>query len=416
MAEFGYVAKNANGEEVRSSIQAPSRYEALSELRAKGLTVVSLSEVGVSPPEPTEAPRETKQTKHRPSSMRRSRISLGEKAVFCRQLSISINSGLPLRAALEAITEDMENPAFKQSLELVVKRLHEGEPFSGAIDGQPKVFDRLFVALIRAAEEAGSLPQTLDHLSSALERAERLGRKVRSITTYPIFVAAFFGAACVVMTLFVLPQFESEFKNLGADLPVLTRIVFSFNGWVIDHIVLVVLFVAAVVAGIVFYGRTDAGRMRYDRLALRIPVIGDSIRKFSIARFSRNLAMMMRGGVPVATAIEISSATCGNRVLERAVMDARGRIMDGYDISSSLRIENEFPRLLVRMVGVGESSGRLPEVLERVADMYEDQVEGSIMVITSLFEPVIICIFGVVILVLVLAIYIPVFTVASHAG
>jgi len=416
MPTYSYVAKDRDGKTVQASLDANSRYDALGLLRAQDLTVLSLQAPGekAGPADARTAPAQRKKKARRllPGLYG---ITATEKAVFARQLAISVNSGVPLRESLESITEDMDNPTFRGILRDVVQQLHDGRTLSEAISRHGRAFSNLFVALIKTAEESGSMPQTLERLAASLERSDRLNRKIRSVLAYPIFVAVFFVIVCLVMTLFILPQFQSIFAGFRAQLPLLTRIVFRVNTAVINNFPVILAAVAAVVVAVILFGRSKGGRLRLDRMKLRLPFFGDCIRKFVVARFCRNLAIMLRGGVPVATAIEISAGTCDNKVMEAALLDARKRIIAGSDISSSIAKQKEFPRLVVRMVGVGEASGRLPDVMERVADMYEDQVEGSITVAMSLFEPVIIVFFGLIVLVLVLSIYIPVFSIASKA-
>jgi len=415
MPLFEYVAKTSRGMEVRSSLEAASRHDALGELQTKGLTVVELSAADddmlktvAAASAPTPRPRKRR--------LLEARVSLTDRAIFCRQLSIAVGAGVPLREALESIAEDVDSGALSDILGRITQRLHDGQPFSEAIATEKKLFSPLFTALIRAAEEAGSLPLTLSEMAVSMERAERLGRKIKSVTSYPIFVAVFFCIVSLIMTLFVVPSFEESFGDLNADLPRLTIMVFSFNRFFIRNFPAIAGVLIGLTVALVLYGRTKAGRLRFDAIVLRLPLFGPCLQKFSIARFCRNLAMMVQGGVPIALAMEISSQTCGNQSLERSLLQARERILNGQDISSSLGQERHFPRLVIRMVSIGETSGRLPEVLDKVSDVYEDQVEATIMTAMSLFEPVIICVFGIAILLLVLAIYVPVFTVASHAA
>ena len=412
MPVYAYTAKDGEGKDMHSTVMADSRYEALAMLREQGLTVVDLHEtIG-----PHMEDRPSGSVRRRKGfALSGGRVSVSEKAIFCRQLAISVTAGVPLRDALESITEDMENLAFKSVLENVVQRLHEGKPFSESISPHARIFDSLFVSLIRTAEEAGSMPRTLEDLATSMERSERLTRKVRSIAAYPAFVAVFFCIVCVIMTVFILPQFQHIFSGFKSELPLLTRIVFGANRWLVANFPVIVGVLAALVALFVLYVRTKAGRFRMDAMKLKIPLIGTWIKQFAVARFCRNLAIMVKGGVPIAGALEIASGTCGNRAMQQALLAARERIVNGSSIAASMAREGIFPRLVIRMISVGESSGRLPEVLEKVSDVYEDQVEGSIMVATSLIEPVIICVFGVFILILVLAIYIPIFSMAAHA-
>jgi type IV pilus assembly protein PilC len=413
MPIFHYTARDAKGLSLSGEIEAPSKYEALSQLYARGLTVLGVKEgAGEAGGTPTMRAR-IPDAKIRKGWLVR-RISVTEKALFCRQLSISVSSGISLREAIETIMTDQENLAFRDVLQRVMRGLDDGMPFSQAIAGDSKVFDRLFIALIKAAEESGSMLETLNYLAMAMEKSDKLARKIRSITAYPVFIGVFFIIVTAIMTLFVLPKFQDIFANFGGKLPLLTRMVLGGNRFILDNLGLILAGILAVVVTLVLYVRTPAGRMQRDRLLLRLPLIGELIRKVSVARFCRNFGIMIRGGVPVTTAITIASEVLGNRAMEETLRKTHDRIVQGNDIASSLD-RNAFPRLAVRMVAIGESSGRMPEVLEKVADLYEDQVEGSIMVITSLFEPFIIIFFGCIILVLVMAVYLPVFTVAGTA-
>lgn len=406
MPTYRYSAKDANGRMVTGEFSAASRFEVLSQLHGKGLTVTDISDDG-----PAVIAGKGEGVKSRWVLFSRP-ISLSERSVFCRQLSISVESGVPLREAFENIAADIDNPTFKVVLERVMKRLDDGQTMSQAISPEPKAFDKLFVALIKAAEESGSITETLKYLAISMERADRLARKIKSIVAYPIFIGFFFVLISLIMTLFVLPKFQSVFASFGGRLPKLTQVVFSINTYIVNNSAWIILLIVLVVASLILYWRTPTGRKQRDALLLRMPVVGDIIRKIAVARFCRNLGIMVKGGVPVATAIEIAAEILGNKSMEATLKSTRDRIMAGNDIASSLD-KKTFPRLVVRMVSVGESSGRLPDVLEKVADLYEDQAEGAIMVATSLFEPIIIIVFGCLILILVMAIYMPVFGAAG---
>lgn len=407
MPTYRYTAKDVTGKMVAGDCTASSRFEALSQLHARGLTVTEIADEL-----PSSKVSADPLTSKRGGLLMPS-ITLSDKAIFCRQISISVSAGVPLRETLDTIALDIDNASFKEVLDRVIRRIDNGMTFSQSISGEPKAFDKLFIALVRAAEESGSLTETLEYLALALEKADRLARKIKSIVAYPIFVGVFFVLVSLIMTLFVLPKFQSIFASSGGHLPTLTRVVFSVNSFLIANALWIGLAVLGITSLFTLYVKTPAGRIWRDRLLLSIPVVGDIIRRIAVARFCRNLGIMLQGGVPVATAIEIASEVLGNKSMESTLLATRDRIMSGNDIASSLD-RKTFPRLVVRMVGVGESSGRLPAVLGKVADVYEDQAEGSILVATALFEPIIIIVFGCMILVLVLAIYLPVFGAAGQ--
>lgn len=409
MPTFVYTAKQEDGEMVRATLRADSRHAALGQLRARGLIPLSVEETGRG--------RKRSRSRKKGSFTRwGGAISTADRALFCRQLAISVNAGVPLRESLESITEDLDKPGFKRVLSHVVDQLHAGVSFSDALSQHPGAFNTLFVALIKAAEEAGSLPQTLEELAVAEERSQRLQTKIRSITAYPIFVAVFFCIVCVIMTIFVLPKFQEIFSGYDSELPRITQMVFALNEFLIGNALLIGGTIGIAVIALSIWGRTTAGKYMFDALKLKLPYFGPCIMKFSVARFCQNFSTMLKGGVPVATAMEMAAATCGNLIMERSLLQARDRIIEGAGISESLERDVKLPRLVVRMVSVGESSGRLPEVLERISLVYEEQVEAAVMVATSLFEPLVICLFGIVVLVLVMAVYLPVFSAAAHGG
>ena len=405
MPDYRYSAKDNSGREVAGVYSAPSRFSALSQLHDRGLTVTDISDdgVGVGGLELVKVPIK--------KGILFGKISMSEKAIFCRQLSISVSAGIPLLESLESITADLDNAAFRRVLERVLKKLDDGAPFSQSIAGEPKVFDRLFVALIRTAEESGSLAETLSYQATVMEKSDRLARKIKSILAYPLFIGGFFLLISGIMTIFVLPQFQSIFAGYGNKLPQLTRMVFALNTFVIHNTVWIFLGISGAIVSGILYAKT-VGRFQIDTLVVGLPMVGDIVRKLAVARFCRNFGIMMAGGVSVTTAIEIASEVLGNKAMEASMKATRDKIMAGNSIAASLD-KKVFPRLVARMVGVGESSGRLPEVLTKVADVYEDQVEGTIMIAISLLEPIIIAVFGGLILLLVMAIYLPVFSSAG---
>jgi type IV pilus assembly protein PilC len=341
-------------------------------------------------------------------------VSADDLGIFCRQLSVSVSAGVPLKDALELLAEEADHPRLAAAVRRVLRDLHNGLAFSEAMGRESKLFGPLFGPLIRSAEEAGSLPQTLEYLATHLEKGEHLRRRIHSVAAYPLFVMIFFVIVSTSMTFAVLPRFQAIFGEFGSELPLLTRAVFSVNGWMADHILMLLLSAAAVVGAGVLYAKTPVGRLQRDTLLLRLPLVGECLRKSGMARFCGNLATMLRGGVPVLAALQVTTDVLGNRALQRSLDRAVERIVAGEAIGLSLAREASFPKLVARMVGVGEQSGQLPEVLEKVTTVYEGQVEKRVMIILSLFEPVFIALCGAFILLMVLAIYVPIFTVSSH--
>lgn len=416
MPVYTYRVKTHEGEVIDSTIEADTRQQALTQVhqRVTGV-VISFEEqvagrrrAGGGPPAPPPLPAS------RRFRMRHGSIRSRDLTTFFRQLAVSVNAGMPLRESLESILEDLDHAKLRQALQRICDRLHDGQSFSEAMTAEGSTFPVLCVALVRTAEESGTMAKTLDDLATTMEKGDALTRKIRSIMAYPMFVAGFFILVMGIMTFFILPQFQDIFDDWGGRLPTLTRVVFALNKFLIAHIVWEIIIVAGLIGGFLFWRSTAIGRLQLDRFKLAMPGFGEVIRQISVARFSKYFAMMVRGGVPISAGLEISASIVVNKVMENALLAARERILLGSDIGSSLAQQNVFPRLLVRMVSIGEASGRLPDSLDKVAETYESQVEGAISTATALLEPVIIVFFGALVLVMVMAVYLPVFTVASN--
>ncbi|HNX52131.1 MAG TPA: type II secretion system F family protein [Pontiellaceae bacterium] len=430
MNKFNYTAKNTAGDLIRDMIEAESRQSALTTLRQKGLTVVSLTDVEPVLPVSAETAkskdvggqlfrRRSKEQsgdlqlapKKNPGSKK---IHLTDMAVFCRQLAISVNSGLPLREALEGIHEDMDQPALKAVLANIIKKLYDGIPFSSAVAAHPKVFSPVFIGMVQAAEQSGTLGETLNRLAGYIESSDKLRRKIKSLMAYPIFVAAFFIIICLVMVVAIIPRFQDIFNDLHAKLPALTRGVFGLNNFILQNVPLILAFAVLLTVVFIFCRRIPSVRLWLDRTKLKMPITGVCLKRYILARICRCTAIMLKSGVPISTTLRIVSAIGDNLIIEQAIVQGQAQIISGSNIADGFKKTGIFPSLLIRMLRVGESAGRLPDVLDRVADAYEDQVEASIVTATALLEPVIISVFGLMVLVLVLSIYLPVFTVSTH--
>jgi type IV pilus assembly protein PilC len=415
MSTFACIARSSDGRTIESVIEAVSRHEALARMREKGLLVTSLREegehVGANAVEGAAVPDRLTAWLRKSAPVK---VSAMEKAVFCRQLAISVGAGVPLKEALESIAEQAENHGFRRTLSEIVGQMGQGKAFSQAIGASGQLFGPMFIALVRAAEEAGSMPKTLEYLAISMEKADRLRRRIRSIIAYPVFIAIFFCLVGLIMTLFIVPKFQDVFAGFDSEPPMLTRVVFGLNKVLIDNLAAIVTVAGGLIGALFLFGRTRSGRLRIDGLKLKLPLVGRLLKKLAVARFCRNLAIMLRGGVPIAAAMEITCEVCSNVVMKSSLSAARSAVITGRDIASSLQMQGVFPPLVVRMIRVGEASGQLPEVLDKVSEMYDDHVESSLMLATSLLEPVIICVFGVIVTCLVLAVYMPVFTVSAN--
>ncbi len=426
MKRFSYTAKNLHADVIRDTIESESRQTALSDLRKMELTVVNLTEIGASPKtRPDKAPASPRPAAAAPTddlpfwkkpllTPRTNKVKTSDLAVFCRQLAISINSGLPLRDALTGIHEDMDAPVFRTILGDVLSRLHNGVAFSAAVARYPDVFPTVFIGLVRAAEESGSMGETMTQLADYLESSDKLRRKIASLMAYPIFIAGFFVVICLVMVFWIVPQFQNIFGSLDSELPALTRAVFALNSALIHHALPIGAAIALLVIVFLIIRRMERGGLRLATIQLKTPWIGECIRQYVIARVCRCLAIMLKSGVPVATGLQIVAKVSTNLAIEQSLIEARNQTVNGSNIADSLAQTKIFPSLLIRMVRVGESAGRLPDVLDNVAEAYENRVENTITTGMALLEPVVIVIFGALVLLLVISIYLPVMTVSSH--
>lgn len=413
MPTFKYRVRTHEGEVVDSTLDAADRATALARVQKEVAgVVVGFEEVAQGRSKGGKAPPPVP-TSRRPR-MRYGRIKPKDITTYFRQMAVSVNAGMPLREAMESILEDLDHAKLRDVLQRVLDRLQQGDNYSNALAAEKNVFPPLSLALMHTAEESGTMAKTLDDLATTLEKADALTRKLNSIMAYPMFIAGFFVVIMLVMTFFILPQFQDIFEDWGATLPALTKAVFAMNKFMVKNILWIALGVGALIGGYIMFKRTPYGRIQVDRFSLSVPGFGELFRLIAMARFSKYFAMMIRGGVPIASAMEISAKIVDNKVIESALLTARERVLIGSDIGSSMAQHKVFPRLLLRMVAIGESSGRLPETLDRVSDTYESQVDSSVATVTALLEPVIIVFFGALVLTMVMAVYLPVFTMSSN--
>ncbi len=413
MIQYTYIAKDQKGSEVRDSLYAESRTKALYSLREQGLTVMALSTADDNLEAAGRGTKKIHINEHIKKHLRYKKVSLNEIAVFCRQLAVLVNSRIPILQALRGIASDMDTPHLRSVINEAIDNINQGMPFSDAVAKYANIFSPVFIALIRSAEESGNLSNTLNYIALHFERLQRLHQKIRSITAYPIFIMIFMMLAIIISSFFLLPRFESLFTGFGAQLPLITRVVFGVNRVLVRLLPLVI--VVGIGGGIYLgylYKKAKFVRYRIDAFVLTMPLFGYLVRKAILSRFCRTLSVLLRGGVAIGIALDIAARVCNNRVLEACFAKVRDKITTGATITETLAADKNFPSLLVQLVSAGEVSGQLPEVLDSVSNMYDDQVETTVLVLTSLFEPLAISFFGALILVLILAIYVPVFKIA----
>ncbi len=411
MLKFAYVSRDSRGRRVTAIAEAQTRQDLLSQLRTRGLTVVDLQEMNASVPVSSDS---TQRLKSR-FSFRHRRVSAGEMAIFWQQFSTMISAGLPVVSGLESIAEELENPEFQRILKEIVSNMWNGSNLSQSIVRYPKIFSPMVVGLITAAEESGSLPEVAKQLALFLENRDRLLRKVQAALTYPGFLAGFFGTVMVVANFWIIPKFRDIYGGFNAKLPWLTEAVFAMNAFVLAHFLWITLGLAALVFVLVLWFKRPAGRALVDKVSLKLPLFGKVLQLTAIARFCRSLAVLVRGGIAINRALELAQETSGNTLVTQAIRESRDDILKGSKIAESFKKQKIFPPMLVRMVSVGEETGNLNEMLERVADFYETRVESTLAMINTLLEPIMIVLIGGFVLIFVLALYMPIFGLAMTA-
>ncbi len=345
-----------------------------------------------------------------------SAIKKKELIPFTRQMSSMLNAGMSILAAMATLEEQCTNPNFRKVLRRIRDVIESGEPFSVGLSIFPQVFDSMYVNMVAAGEESGQFAPVLRRLAAMLDSSARLVRKVKSAMTYPVVILSIALIIAGGLITFVVPVFAEMFSGFGSDLPAPTQFLVNISKFVQDFYYIII---PIIVVGVVLYKKwhaTEAGQYKVDSFLLKLPVFGELVQKVSVARFCRLFAQMLASGVPILDALQIVAQAMGNKVMERALLSARHGIEQGNTLSSSLEGKACLPVLMVRMIAAGEKSGRIDEMLESVADSYDDEVEAMLSTLTSLMEPFLMVFLGVVIGGIVVAMFLPIFKLSTVIG
>ncbi len=420
MSTFSYTAIEAStGRERRGTVEGVNAAQATMLLKVRGLAPMSLEPAGVRrvvAAVRTESLAEAKR-KPRGRAIVFGRVaSVKALAVFTRQLSTLVGSGMPLLRGLEVLARQERNEAFRRAIEEIAETIRSGGTLSEGLRRYPKIFDKLYVNMVKAGETSGQLETVLDRLSRFMEKAERVKGKVKAAMTYPAIVMVLAVGIVAALMVFVVPRFEQIFAGMlnGQPLPALTRSVLAVSNAVQQHAVLSVLAVGAAIGVYVVFRRSPTGERTMDRLALVLPVLGDLVLKGAIARFTRTFGTLLSSGVPMLQALTITRETSGNVHVAAAIDEVHERVKAGESVARPLAATGIFPGMVASMIEVGEETGALPTMLGRIADTYDEEVDNAVTGLTSLVEPLMIVFLAGVVGTIVIALFLPIVSIIQH--
>ena len=336
--------------------------------------------------------------------------------VFTRQIATMINAGLPLVQSLEVLASQQPNKQFKRILTKIRENVEGGSTFAASLKQHPAVFTPLYMSMVEAGEAGGFLDTVLNRLAGYIEKTMTLRRKVKGAMIYPVTIITVAVAVVIFLLIFVIPTFKTLFEGFGAALPLPTRIVLELSRLVRTHVVTVLGALVGAVFGLRFYYRTEKGKKVIDSLLLRLPIIGQLIRKVSVAKFTRTLGTLVSSGVPILDGLNITARVAGNKVVEEAILKTRSSIAEGKTIADPLGASGIFPPMVVQMISVGEQTGALDSMLAKIADFYDAEVDQAVANLTTLLEPLMIVFLGVVVGGVIIAMYLPIFKLVTVVG
>jgi type IV pilus assembly protein PilC len=394
---YRWVGLDRKGKRINGTIHAASIKDAQGELRKQSIEIVSIEKKHDLVP-----------------AMRRQRVKAKDILLFTRYLSTMMVSGLPILQALDVIGREQENPAMQALVLSLRTDIASGKTLSEAFSKFPGNFDELYISLIRAGEKSGALDKILKRLVDYLERTETLKRKIKKALTYPTAILFIAIGVSLILLLFVVPQFQAIFSSFGAELPLFTRMVVNFSALLRHYFVLFAVAVALIIYSLRrSLKQSEAAREKLDRMKLKLPVLGTLLKKSIVARFTRTLAITLEAGVPIIEAMKLLESIVGSPIYSKAVAQICKEVASGNQLYVSMNNTKLFPSMVVQMISIGETSGSLGEMLNKVADYYEEEVNTIVDNLSSLLEPVIMVVLGGIIGTFVVAMYLPIFKLGS---
>ncbi len=435
MPTFTYKARNNRGQLKESSILADTIENAKTALKQEGLWVVDIQQIdsGLEPKaeetinpftqqaESQEVKGEKEQTKPKSKSSLQELIdkyrpiTLKDMMVFSRQFASMVEAGVALLRALTVMADQTQNPRLKQALKQVKADIEQGSTLSGALEKYPEIFDRLYISMVKAGEAGGVLDQVLNRLALFMEERSKLTQQVKSAMTYPVVVMLIAVSVFYAMLTLVLPTFSGLFASLGSELPAYTKLLISVSEFLRSwYMVALIAIIIGTVWSLKNWYQTKEGKFAIDLAVLQLPVLGDIMRKVSVARFTRTFGTLTKSGVPIVTALEVVKESADSAVLARAIEAVQVKVQEGGTINGPLSESKLFPPMVTQMVAIGEETGQLETMLEKVADFYDVEVSSAVEALTSLMEPIMIVTLGGLVGAIVIGMYLPMFTVISQ--
>ncbi len=398
MPVFQYTARTLKGDLVNDKIDLPSRDDVIAHLRKNRMVVVQVR----------AAPREFKL-----SFKLGGGVKTRDIVVMTRQFATMINAGLPLVQALDILAQQTENKILADITRQVVYDVESGHTLADALRKHPRAFSDLYVNMVAAGEAGGILDTILVRLAQFLEKNDAIVRKVKGAMVYPAVILSVAVIAISVLLIFVIPTFQNMFASVNLELPLPTRIVIGLSNLLKNYWWALLASIGVIVFGINRYYQTAPGRLQIDGLLLRLPVLGDVLRKSAVSRFTRTLGTLISSGVSILDGLEITARTAGNMVIHNAVMESRASIAGGETIAQPLAKSKVFPPMVISMIAVGEQTGGMDEMLSKIADFYDDEVDAAVGTLLSLMEPIMIVVLGVIVGGMVVAMYLPIFDMVN---
>jgi type IV pilus assembly protein PilC len=425
MPNYTYIALDSRGQESTGLVEARSANEAIGQLRQAGFFPTNVYEEGKAGrgPNGKVSRKSTKTPRPARTGLARKEITLFQRKkikpkilmIFTRQLATLVDAGLPLLRGLNVLAKQERDRVLKNTINKLADGVQSGGTFSESLAQHPAIFNNLYVNMVKAGEVGGVLELVLNRLAEFQEKAAKIKSKVVAAMVYPIIVMVLATAIMGFMLVFIVPKFEQIFHDMLGDkpLPAVTTFIISMSRLVQNHWLVLIGGIIALVAGYKFANRTAGGRSIFDRIKLRLPLFGDVIRKTAISRFSRTLGTLVTSGVPILQALNITRETAGNTVIARAINQVHDSVKEGESIVQPLEASGAFPPMVISMIDVGEETGQLPEMLLKVAEVYDEEVDNSVAAMTAALEPIMIVFLALIVGTIVIALFMPLISIIS---